>query len=148
MVLDDYSISSYTDLSVKICIPSDKNYVSVVSKHFFEFMILHDFYNFDSTVIAFEEALINAIVHGNKNCYAKYVKILIEIYDNSIKISIENEGEGFDYLDAMVKLTQSQENIFQPYGRGIFLISLYTDDFYFEDSGKRIVLIKKNTNEN
>ncbi len=145
-MLDNYLVSLSTNKNFDIKIPSDRSYVPIVSKYFVDFATLNNFNNFDSLLVAFEEALINAIVHGNKEDYSKDVRITFEFSDDSIKISVENEGEGFDYTDAMLKLTQSQENIFQPYGRGIFLISLYTDDFYYENFGKCIVLIKNNEN--
>jgi len=141
-VLDDYSIYLSTDKNFDMSIPSDINYVSIVSKYFIDFMLQNNFPDFESLRIAFEEALINAIVHGNKEDYNKNVRIFFEYSDGIIKLSVENEGEGFDYTEAMLKLTQSQEDIFQTYGRGIFLISLYTDNFYYENFGKRIILIK------
>ena len=58
------------------------------------------------------------------------------------EIIIEDEGSGFDYCLAMIGLTESQDNIYKDSGRGIFLISLYTDDFYYEDDGRKIVMIK------
>lgn len=145
-MLDDYSIYFSTDKNCDMSIPSDRSYVSIASKYFIEFMTLNNFTDFQSVRIAFEEALINAIVHGNEEDYNKNVRILLESSDVATKISVENEGEGFDYTDAMLKLTQSQEDIFQPYGRGIFLISLYTNNFYYENFGKRIILIKNNEN--
>ena len=145
-MLDNYLVSLSTNKNFDMKIPSDRSYVSIVSKYFIEFITLNNFTCFDSLVVAFEEALINAIVHGNKEDSSKDVRITFESSGDSIKVSVENEGEGFDYTDAMLKLTQSQENIFQAYGRGIFLISLYTDSFYYENFGKRIVLVKNNEN--
>ncbi|AUJ49743.1 ATP-binding protein [Brachyspira hyodysenteriae] len=127
-------------LSVKI--PSNKLLVPKVSNDFFDFLHSNQIEGCDAFRVAFEEALTNAIVHGNKNDYNKNVSIDFYINDEMIKVVIEDEGDGFDYFSAMICLTESQDNIYKDSGRGIFLISLYTDDFYFEDNGRKIIIIK------
>ena len=113
-----------------------------MSNDFLHFLHSNGIKECDAFQIAFEEALTNAIIHGNNNDYNKNVSIYFYIDDEIIKVVIEDEGEGFDYFSAMISLTESQDNIYKDSGRGIFLISLYTDDFYFENSGRRIVIIK------
>ena len=127
-------------LCVKI--PSDKLLVPKVSNDFLSFLHSNGVDECGAFQIAFEEALTNAIIHGNKNDYNKNVNIYFYINDEMIKVIIEDEGDGFDYFSAMICLTESQDNIYRDSGRGIFLISLYTDDFYFEDNGRKIVIIK------
>lgn len=127
-------------LSMKI--PSDKLLIPKVSNDFLNFLHSNGVKECDAFQIAFEEALTNSIVHGNKNDYNKNVSIYFCIDDEMIKVIIEDEGDGFDYCLAMIGLTESQDNIYKDSGRGIFLISLYTDDFYFENNGKKIVMIK------
>lgn len=123
-------------------IPSDKLLIPKVSNEFLDFLHSNEIKECDALQIAFEEALTNSIVHGNKNDYSKNINICFNIDDEMVKIIIEDEGEGFDYTLAMIELTESQENIYKDSGRGIFLISLYTDDFYFEDNGRKIIMIK------
>lgn len=123
-------------------IPSDKLLIPKISKDFLDMLHSNGIEQCDALQIAFEEALTNAIIHGNKNNYNKNVYININIDSEKIEIIIEDEGEGFDYFLATINLTESQENIYKDSGRGIFLISLYTDDFYFEDDGRKIVMIK------
>ncbi|ASJ21200.1 ATP-binding protein [Brachyspira hampsonii] len=123
-------------------IPSDKSLIPKISKDFLDMLHSNGIEQCDALQIAFEEAVTNAIIHGNKNNHDKNVYINITIDDEKIEIIIEDEGEGFDYISAMIELTESQDNIYKDSGRGIFLISLYTDDFYFEDSGRKIVIIK------
>ncbi|OEJ13167.1 anti-sigma factor [Brachyspira hampsonii] len=123
-------------------IQSDKSLIPKISKDFLDMLHSNGIEQCDALQIAFEEALTNAIIHGNKNNHDKNVYLSINIDDEKIEIIIEDEGEGFDYISAMIELTESQDNIYKDSGRGIFLISLYTDDFYFEDSGRKIVIIK------
>ncbi|ADG71062.1 ATP-binding protein [Brachyspira murdochii] len=123
-------------------IPSDKLLIPKISKDFLDMLHSNGIEQCDALQVAFEEALTNAILHGNKNNHNKNIYLSINIDNEKIEIIIEDEGEGFDYFTAMINLTESQENIYKDSGRGIFLISLYTDDFYFEDNGRKIVMIK------
>ena len=123
-------------------IPSDKSYIPKVSNDFLNFLHSNGVQECDAFQVAFEEALTNAIVHGNKNDLSKNVSINFILNNDYIEVAIEDEGSGFDYMMAMIGLTESQENIYKDSGRGIFLISLYSDDFYFENNGSKIVIIK------
>lgn len=123
-------------------IPSDKLLIPKISNDFLNWLHLNNVEECDALQIAFEEALTNAIIHGNKNDSSKSVYINLNIDDAKIEITIEDEGNGFDYCTAIIGLTESQENIYKDSGRGIFLISLYTNDFYYEDNGRKIVMIK------
>ncbi len=123
-------------------IPSDKLLIPKASNDFLDFLHTNGIKECDAFQIAFEEALTNSIVHGNKSDYNKNVNIYFHIDDEMVKVIIEDEGDGFDYTMTMIGLTESQENIYKDSGRGIFLISLYTDDFYFENNGRKIIMIK------
>ena len=105
-------------------IPSNKRLIPNISEIFIQYLRAHDIKDADAMQIAFEEALTNAIVHGNNNDYNKNVNISFSIKQNMLEITIEDEGMGFNN------------------GRGILLISLYTDSFHFEDYGRKIVMNK------
>lgn len=135
------------EISINMSLPSDKFFIMKASKYFASFLQVSDFERFASMQIAFEEALTNAMFHGNNYDINKYTHIFLYTDRNRIKVVIEDEGEGFDYVMAMIRLTESQEDVYQSSGRGLFLISMYTDDFYFEENGKRIILIKKRADE-
>ena len=127
------------EMTLSMKIPSDKSYIPKLSN---EFLRNNGIKECDAFQIAFEEALTNAIVHGNGNDLNKKVNIEFNIINDYVEVIIEDEGNGFDYIMAMIGLTESQENIYKDSGRGIFLISLYSDDFYFENNGSKIVMIK------
>lgn len=130
------------EMTLSMKIPSDKSYIAKVSSDFLTFLHTNGIKECDAFQVAFEEALTNAIVHGNSNNIDKKVDINFNINDEYVEVIIEDEGNGFDYIMAMIELTESQDNIYKDSGRGIFLISLYTDDFYFENNGRKIVMIK------
>lgn len=136
------NIFPFLEACINISVPSDKSFIGEVSKYFTSFLRTNEVQYFDSFQIAFEEALTNSMKHGNKYDYDKRTNITLEANKYMIRVTIEDEGDGFDYIAAMIKLTKSQDDIYQSSGRGLFLISMYTDDFYFEEDGRRIILIK------
>lgn len=119
-------------------IPSSKMLIPNISEIFIQYLHSHDIKDADAMQIAFEEALTNAIVHGNNNDYNKNVNISFNIKQNMLEISIKDEGKGFNYKS----IKTNDDDIYRKNGRGILLISLYTDSFHFEDYGRKIVMNK------
>lgn len=77
--------------------------------------------------IAASEALVNAIVHGNRENPEKNVHLSLEFDDTNLCIKIKDEGDGFD-IDALPDPT-AVENLLKESGRGIFIIRSLVDDF-------------------
>lgn len=123
---------------LKMEIPSNKTLIPYISEIFIQYLHSHDIKDADAMQIAFEEALTNAIVHGNNNDYSKNVNISFSIKQNMLEISIEDEGSGFNYKAIKI----NNDDVYRKNGRGILLISLYTDSFHFEDYGRKIVMNK------
>lgn len=84
--------------------------------------------------IASSEALINAIVHGNKEDETKSVHITIEYDDSRMLVKIKDEGKGFDL--SKIPDPTSSENILKEHGRGIYIIRSLVDDFHSNSSDK------------
>lgn len=84
--------------------------------------------------IASSEALINAIVHGNKEDENKKVHITIEYDEKILMVKIKDEGKGFQLSD--IPDPTSNENILKEHGRGIFIIRSLVDDFHSNSSEK------------
>ncbi len=82
------------------------------------------FINFN---IAVSEALVNAIVHGNKEDLSKKVLVDIFEYDDSLEVVIKDEGEGFN-LNKLPDPTES-ENLHKEHGRGVFIMKKLTDGY-------------------
>jgi len=104
---------------------------------------LTDMYNINSElygniIISVHEAVKNAIIHGNDFDVLKKVTFVYEIQDKSLIFTISDEGNGFDIHSLPDPTTP--ENIEEPTGRGIFLISNLTDNFEFLNQGKTIKL--------
>ena len=78
--------------------------------------------------LCLDEAIINAIRHGNKFNESK--KVALTVYGNETKwgVRIEDEGNGFDPEDLP---SADDENYFErESGRGIMLITEYMDEVY------------------
>jgi serine/threonine-protein kinase RsbW len=84
--------------------------------------------------IAASEALVNAIVHGNKEDKNKKVYVDISQGDKELQIKIKDEGSGFDVNK--VPDPTNEENILKENGRGIYIIRSLVDEFKCESSAK------------
>jgi serine/threonine-protein kinase RsbW len=90
--------------------------------------------------LAMEEALVNAIKHGNKEKQGKKVFLKVVIKARMVSIQIKDEGEGFD-LDELTSPLLTK-NLKKPCGRGIFLIRNLMDKVEFFDGGSGIKMVK------
>lgn len=90
--------------------------------------------------IAVSEAILNAIVHGNKEISEKNVYVKIENDERKITISIKDEGKGFD-VNTLPDPTKS-ENLYKEHGRGIFIIKSLVDifDCISDSNGTEIII--------
>ena len=88
------------------------------------------------------EAVINAILHGNKKDPAQQVHCSFELNDESLRIKIADEGPGLD--PDTVPDPLAPENILRSSGRGIFLMRAIMDEVHFHqlEPGTEIEMIK------
>jgi serine/threonine-protein kinase RsbW len=85
------------------------------------------------------EAVINAIVHGNKQDETKKVYLNLEIVENKRLIfTIADEGQGFDYNN--LPDPTSPENLENYSGRGVFIIKKLADQCIFNTIGNELEL--------
>ena len=90
--------------------------------------------------LALEEAIVNAIKHGNGMDPSKEVRIDCSFDDDRVTIVIEDEGPGFDVTS--VPDPTSEENLDKPGGRGIMLMRSFMSRVEYNDSGNRLLLEK------
>lgn len=94
--------------------------------------------------LAVEEALTNAVKHGNQMDPGKSVLVRYEVDAERFFIRITDEGPGFDPCD--IPDPTAIENLERECGRGLFLIRHYMSEVEFEDDGRTIRLVKFRAN--
>jgi serine/threonine-protein kinase RsbW len=93
--------------------------------------------------LAVEEALVNAIKHGNQMDPTKTVRITCRIAPHKIRIEIEDQGQGFQPEE--VPDPTSDENLERPCGRGIMLMRAFMSTIAYNASGNCVILEKHRT---
>jgi len=91
-----------------------------------------------------DEALSNAVIHGNKNNESLKVHVQMYVSNRRFHMKVEDSGEGFDW-NSVVNPTD-EENIFKGSGRGLFLINELMDKVVFKKGGRVIEMERLNTN--
>jgi serine/threonine-protein kinase RsbW len=90
--------------------------------------------------MAVEEAVMNAICHGNDSDPQKHVHILMEICDKRFYARITDEGNGFD-PDNIPDPTL-EENLEKISGRGVMLMKSFVDRVTYNTVGNSVEMEK------
>ncbi len=90
------------------------------------------------TLLLSTEAMTNAMEHGNNLDPSRMALLYIAIEHNQIRVSVEDEGPGFD-VDTVPDAVEEGE-VFDEGHRGLFLMRAYAQEVTFENGGRRIVL--------
>lgn len=90
--------------------------------------------------VGFEEALRNAMIHGNNEDPDKKVTIEALVTEHSVVISVEDEGDGFD-PETLPDPTK-HENLLKESGRGVYLMRHLMDDIRYDKGGRRVTMTK------
>ena len=77
--------------------------------------------------MAVREAMVNAVVHGNRYNLRKRVHLKVSIVDERLMIVIADEGEGYEPKELPDPL--AEENLLRQSGRGLLLIRAFVDEF-------------------
>lgn len=97
----------------------------------------HDIF---SIRLALEEALVNAIKHGNQMDRTKKVQVSYQLQPDGFEVHIVDEGDGFDPAD--VPDPTAIENLERPCGRGLMLMRYYMTEVAFNDRGNSVRMRK------
>ena len=80
--------------------------------------------------MAVREAMVNAVVHGNRYNFNKKVHLKIDKNPDSLGIQITDEGEGFEQTGIPDPL--AEENLLRQSGRGLLLMKAFVDEFQMD----------------
>jgi serine/threonine-protein kinase RsbW len=90
--------------------------------------------------LALEEALINAIKHGNKMNPDKEVKIEYLVSSDKVEIFMTDQGDGFD--PEAVPDPRCGVNLYKNEGRGLLLMQSYMDVVEFNERGNSVRMVR------
>lgn len=96
-----------------------------------------------NVAIAVREAVINAIVHGNKMDPSRKVEVSLQAGPRSIRARVRDQGAGFD-AGATPDPTAG-DNLMRSSGRGVLVMRAFVDsvDFKFREGRGMEVTLKK-----
>jgi serine/threonine-protein kinase RsbW len=92
--------------------------------------------------LALREALVNAVVHGNRQDPKK--RVIVSCFcqpDRGMLVAVEDEGAGFD--PRKVPDPTQAECVLETHGRGLFLMRQLMDRVRISRSGRRVTLVKR-----
>lgn len=88
--------------------------------------------------MAAEEALMNALKHGNQLDEDKHVEVGFYVSNETVRIEISDEGTGFD--PNVVPDPRDDENLEIPSGRGLMLMRAFMNEVEFNQAGNGVMM--------
>jgi serine/threonine-protein kinase RsbW len=92
--------------------------------------------------LSLEEALVNAIKHGNQGDIAKTIIVRYDVNATRAIVTVCDEGPGF--RPGSVPDCTADENLGRPSGRGIMLMRAYMDRVHYSCQGNMVRMTKYN----
>lgn len=93
---------------------------------------------YGNVIVAATEGVLNGITHGNQGDASKTTTVHTVVNDNLLEITIEDEGNGFDYEH--LPDPTAPENLEKVNGRGIFIIKSLADEVEFQRNGATLIM--------
>lgn len=122
-------------------LPSRIDSITIVENFIDELSAKYGFSDelYANVLTCLSEAVINAIVHGNRESLDKKVYINLEVIeDKRLIFTISDEGDGFDFNN--LPDPTAPENIENLTGRGVFIIKKLADQCIFNSKGNELEL--------
>lgn len=131
----------------KHTLPSDTKVVHEIQAEIEQSLKKHKFSEHDvfGVRLALEEALVNAIKHGNQLDAGKMITVAYQITNERFDIYIEDEGAGFNLED--VPDPMAPENLERDCGRGLLLMRHYMTEVTYNGKGNAVSMHKIRTPE-
>jgi len=129
-------------LANDLLIPSDTAEARRVQEQIEHLLKLHQFGEREvfGIRLAVEEALVNAIKHGNQMDPSRKVRVAFQVSQEKFEVLIADEGTGFDPCD--VPDPTAPENLERPCGRGIMLMRHYMTTVAYNERGNVVSMSK------
>jgi len=124
-------------------VPSEIKYIKDISSKILKLLATYgidDDTLFDIKLCA-EEALRNAIEHGNGCDKKRSVKVSLWVDDGKVNIEVEDKGSG--YNPELLPDPTDNGNLMKNSGRGVYLIKKLMDEVKFNKAGNTITMMKR-----
>lgn len=122
--------------AVVFTLSSEMHLVDNVIKESQRFLRQFDISEFSGFKLVLRELLNNAVEHGNYNISDRTVSCRLErIGEKRFKVSVQDEGKGFDYDKLVMTLPEDPRQI---RNRGYALVNAFSDQINFNDRGNRV----------
>lgn len=104
-----------------------------------------------SVYAAFQEAVDNALRHGNRHHPEKRIDVIFQLEPDQLVLEVEDEGDGFDY-DLYMKMATEHDAVTRARithaagkvgGLGIKLMMECSDEMSYNEVGNRLRLVKR-----
>lgn len=141
--LENEELNPFTERSIHIEIPSQLRFIKGIAHNIIADAKLMGYDERDlrdKIPVTVDEAVTNAIKHGNKFQEDKKVMIDVSMNTDRIKIVVVDEGEGFDV--SSVPDPTDPINFLKPSGRGILFMNIGMDEVCYNEKGNILTLIK------
>lgn len=91
--------------------------------------------------LCLEEALRNAVLHGNKRNFCKKVRLAVFHGDSELSFLVSDEGSGFD--PKALRNPTEPRHLLEETGRGVFLICHFMDSVKYYRNGSAIFMVRR-----
>jgi serine/threonine-protein kinase RsbW len=127
----------------EIDLPSERGASRLVTEDLLEQLGAHGWSPSDIFAIhlAVEEAIVNAIVHGNKLDPGKVVRVTCMVSPTLARIEVADEGSGFD--PKAVPDCRLEDRLEAPNGRGVMLMRNFMTRVEYSARGNRVLMEKE-----
>jgi serine/threonine-protein kinase RsbW len=135
-----------SDFCAEVTISSDLAEARRVQEMIEQALVAHNYSEHDifSIKLALEEALVNAIKHGNQMDPEKRVYITYRVTHQRFDVRITDEGPGFNPAD--VPDPTDPDNIERACGRGLLLMRGFMTAVEFHGRGNIVTMTKTRGN--
>jgi len=137
------SVLPFIEERIAFKMPSDLKYLDGVLDYLNERLLRLGIVNPEDSevIIALDEAIVNAIKHGNKCNPRKAVHIVAELSADGARFTITDEGTGF--VKEKVPDPTEPSRLLKPSGRGLLLINHIMDEVCYNQCGNEIQMFKR-----
>lgn len=91
--------------------------------------------------MASEEALVNAVTHGNKLAVDKEVEIELRISPELVNMRIKDQGNGFK-VESLPD-PRCEERLEMVHGRGVLLIRQMMSEVHYLGCGNEVIMVRR-----